>query len=165
VNYKDEERELDKEILGELRRLKRGDYQQRPNYTSPKELQVLLQNWPIQKIVRNLPLSSYLRQTRTSLGATTEVFAVALDLPISTLIQLESRQTLPWTVEPRVIVQVAESLRLHFTALQLLAKHSHTIAFVSHQLPDPDLAKQQMLDWLAEVKVELQNRGAGDLLQ
>ena len=72
---------------------------------------------------------------------------------------------LPWTIDPRVIAQVAESLRLHVTALQLLSKHSHTIAFVSRRLPDPDLAKQQMLEWLEKVKAELRNRGAGDLLQ
>jgi transcriptional regulator with XRE-family HTH domain len=165
VNYKDEEKELDQQIQDELRRLRGTRHQQSPTFSSHEELQTLLKNSPIRKIVRNLPLSSYLRQTRTSLGATAEVFAAALDLPVATVQQLESKHMLPWTIDPRVIAQVAESLRLHVTALKLLSKHSHTIAFVSRQLPDPDLAKQQMLEWLEKVKAELKNRGVGDLLQ
>jgi len=165
VNYEDEEKELDRQIQAELGRRKGGHYKRPPSFSNSKELQALLKHSPVRKIVRNLPLSSYIRQVRTSLGATTEVFAAALNQPVATVQQLESKQMLPWTIDPQVVAQVAESLRLHVTALQVLSKHSHTIAFVSRQLLDPDLARQQMLDWLEEVKAELDNRGAVDLLQ
>jgi transcriptional regulator with XRE-family HTH domain len=165
VNYKDEEKELDKQIQAELRRRRGGNIQQSPSSSSPKELQALLKNSPVRKVVRNLPLSSYLRQIRTSLGANTRDFAVALNLPIPTIEELESKKTLPWTVSAPVVAQVAESLRLHIVAVERLATHSHTIAMVSRQLDDQELAKQLMQTWLEEVKVELQNRGANNLLR
>jgi transcriptional regulator with XRE-family HTH domain len=163
VNYKDEEKELDRQIQAELRRLKTASHQHGLSLSSTQLREVLKST--ARRTIRKLPLSAYLRQLRTSLGATIEEFAVAVDIPVSTLTQLESKENLPWEMRPEMIAQVAVALHLHLTDLQSLTKHSHIISTVSRQLTDSKSAAEAMVSWLDRVRDELNRRGADDLLQ
>jgi hypothetical protein len=94
-----------------------------------------------------------------------EDFARALDISPTVLEQLESRDALPWNIQPSLIADIAEGLRLHIAAVEALAKNSLVIATVTHKVSDPYTVEKIIDPWLQAVKTEFDRRGAHDLLR
>lgn len=109
-------------------------------------------------------LSAFLRRLRTNAGARIEEAAAVLQLPTTVLEQLESNDSVPWTVLPAEMAQIAATLQIHLKTLTILTQNSYTIASFSDRISDPELMTRTMLTWLAEVKLALEACGAQDLL-
>jgi transcriptional regulator with XRE-family HTH domain len=164
VNYHDEEIEIDAQICAELHRLKEASNIPAGTSPNPAELRTIFQNSTVQKVVRKLPLSSYIRKIRTYAEGSVEDFAAALNVTPDVIRKLETNESEPWCVPSRAIAELVLGLRLHMTALETLTRNSHTVARLSRTLSDPRSAPQLMASWLRAVRAELERRGATDLL-
>lgn len=163
MNYHDEE--IDAQIRAELHRLKEASNIPAGTSPNPTELRAIFQNSTVQKVVRKLPLSSYLRKIRTYAEATVEDFAAALNVSPEVVRKLETNESEPWNVPAHQMAQIAGGLRLPLTALETLTRNSHTVARLSRTLSDPQSAPQLMASWLGAVRADLERRGATDLLE
>lgn len=164
MNYQDKETELDEQIRTELRRLAKASKNTSGASPNPAELRSIFQNSSVRKIVRSLPLSSYIRKVRTYAEANVEDFAATMNVPPDVIRKLETNESEPWTLPAQAIAEVARGLRLHLTALETLTRNSHTVATLSKTLSDPDSATQLMAIWLEEVSTELRQHGPNELL-
>ncbi len=165
MNYHDEEIDLDAQIRAELHRLKEASNLPARTSPNPAQLRAIFQNSTVKKVVRKLPLSSYLRKIRTYAEATVEDFAAALNVSPDVIRKLEANESEPWNVPAYQMAQVGRGLRLHLTALETLTRNSYTVARLSRNLSDPKTAQELMATWLGEVRSELERRGATDLLK
>jgi transcriptional regulator with XRE-family HTH domain len=164
VSYHDELDDVNAEILVELYRRHVKSKERALALSEPRKLLSFLQNTTVKNDAPDLPLSSYLRRVRLQSGIPLEDFAVALDLSVTLLEELEINYSLPWTVTPTLIADVACLFRLHLTMLEGLAQNSLDIAYFSGNLKDRETAKQSMATWLGEVRLELERRQLKDLL-
>jgi hypothetical protein len=87
-----------------------------------------------------------------------------MDIFSEALEQLELNESMPWTQPPLVIAIVAYAFRLHFNAVENLTRNSFTIASVSGRISDSAATTSQISSWLAEVRSNLEIRGANDLV-
>ena len=165
MNYHDEEIEIDAQIRAELHRLKEASNIPAGTSPNPAELRAIFQNSTVQKVVRKLPLSSYLRKIRTYAEATFEDFAAALKVSPDVVRRLETNESEPWSVPAHQMAQVARGLRLHLTALETLTWNSYTVARLSRNLSDPQTTQELVATWLGEVRSDLERRGGTDLLE
>jgi len=118
----------------------------------------------VRKDAEDLPLSSYLRRVRIDADVSLEDIAAALGLPSNLLGQLEANYSVPWTVPPSLVADVACLFRLHVKAVEALTQNSYQIAYFSGHMSDRELSTQLMSSWLAEVRLELERREAKDLV-
>jgi transcriptional regulator with XRE-family HTH domain len=165
VNYKDNQDELNNEIVTELSELIEGTNERFPVFSTYKQLQSFLRKLAVRQTVRNLPFASFLRQFRRSVDVPFDDFAKALNITPAILEQLESRDALPWNIDAAVIASIAQGLRLHIVAVEELAKNSLVIATLSRKVPDRDTAERTISHWLQAVRTEFERRGAHELLQ
>jgi hypothetical protein len=164
VNYQDELNELDEEIRQELRQQSSASPRQPRQFSDSSELLTFLRSASVRKDVKTLTFSSCVRRLRTRVGVSAGDLAVAMDIPSEALDQLESNESVPWTQPPPVIANVAYAFRLHFSAVENLTRNSFTIASVSGRISDSSATASQISSWLAEVRSNLEIRGANDLV-
>lgn len=91
--------------------------------------------------------------------------SIEVNQPVSLLEEIESINSLPWSVAPSVMADLAILFRLHIAAIEELSDNSYQIALFSEQLSindDADVLK--LKHWLSEVRRELRRRGATELL-
>ena len=164
MSYHDELDDGNAEILVELYRHHVKSKQRALALNEPQKLLSFLQNTTVRNEALDLPLSSFLRRVRLQSGITLEDFAVALDLSVTFLEELEINYALPWTVAPTLMADVACLFRLHLTMLETLTQNSLDIAYFSGNLEDCETARQSMANWLGEVRLELERRKLSKLL-
>ena len=119
---------------------------------------------PIQRIVDDARLSSCLRRSRTEAKVRLDDLAAALNQPAELLTQFESRDSLPWTLPPEVLSDLAYTFRLHLSAIETLTHKSFFLTKISGLVPDEARATEAISSWLAQVRLSLELRGAKELL-
>lgn len=164
MKYKHTQEQSNNESDAELSDLIEATNERFPAFANYQQLQSFLRKSPVRRTVRNLPFPSFLRQFRRSVDVTFEDFARALNISPADLEQLESRDTLPWNIQPSLIADIAEGLRLHIAAVEALAKNS-LIATVSRKISDHHPEEETIHPWLEAIKTEFERRGAHDLLR
>ena len=164
MSYQNELDDLNNDILAELYLRHLSNNGLSPRFTSPLELLLFLKNSPVRRDAENLTLSAYLRRLRTDAGIGLDDFASALNLPPEVLAQIESNDSVPWSLSPSLMAEVACLFRLHIQAIAALTENSYNIAYFSGRISDRDSATELMSTWLSEVRSDLQQRGANDLV-
>jgi transcriptional regulator with XRE-family HTH domain len=164
VSYHDELDDLHADILLELYRRHLKSEERALALASPKKLLLFLQTTPVRNDAQNLPLSSFLRRIRLDSGISLEDFASTLALPVELLEQLETNFSVPWTVAPPSMADVACLFRFHITTLQNLTQNSLDVAYFSGHMTDRESSRQAMSSWLGEVRAELERREVIELL-
>ena len=164
MSYRDELDDLHAGILAELYRRHIKTRQRALALAEPEKLLLFLQDATIRHDPQDLPLSSFLRRIRIDTGISLEDFAGLLELPVELLEQLETNYSVPWSVAPSSMADVASLFRIHVTTLRTLAQNSSDVAYFSGHLVNRELANQQMRTWLAEVRQELERRQSRELL-
>jgi hypothetical protein len=101
---------------------------------------------------------------RLDSGISLEDFASTLALPVELLEQLETNFSVPWTVAPPSMADVACLFRFHITTLQTLTQNSLDVAYFSGHMTDRESSRQAMSSWLGEVRAELERREVIELL-
>jgi len=164
VSYHDELDDLRAEILAELYRRHIKTTPRALALAEPEKLRLFLQDATIRHDAQDLPLSSFLRRVRLDTGISLEDFAGLLELPVELCEQLETNYSVPWSVTPSSMADVASLFRIHVTTLQMLAQNSYDVAYFSGHMVNRVLSNQQMRTWLAEVRQELERRQSRELL-
>jgi len=101
---------------------------------------------------------------RLDSGIPLEDFASTLALPVDLLEQLETNFSVPWTVAPSLMADVACLFRFRITMLQTLTQNSFDIAYFSGHMTDRESSRQAMSSWLADIRAILEHRQAIELL-
>ena len=164
MSYHDELDDLHADILLELYRRHLKSEERALALASPRKLLSFLQTTPVRSDAQNLPLSSFLRRMRLDSGIPLEDFASTLALPVDLLEQLETNFSVPWTVAPSLMADVACLFRFHITTLQTLTQNSFDVAYFSGHITDRESSRQAMSSWLGEVRAELERREAIEIL-
>lgn len=164
MSYHDEIDDVPAKILAELYRRHIKTEKRALVLAEPEKLRLFLQDAAVRHDAQDLPLSSFLRRIRIDSAISLEDFAAILDLSAELLEQLETNYSLPWTVPPSLMADVASLFRLHITALQTLTQNSHDVAYFSGHMADRESAGHSMAAWLAQVRSELERRQTTDLL-
>jgi hypothetical protein len=87
---------------------------------------------------------------RLDSGISLEDFASTLVLSVDLLEQLETNFSLPWTVAPSLMADVACLFRFHITTLQTLTQNSFDVAYFSGHITDRESSRQAMSGWTTD---------------
>jgi hypothetical protein len=164
VNNDDELKDLDADTLSALRHPIETPPESFRTFANPTELLLIFREAPIQRAVDDARLSSCLRRCRTEAKVHLDDLATALNQPSELLRQFESRDSLPWTLPPQVLTDLAYTFRLHLSAIEALTHQSFFLTKISGLVPDEAKAADSISSWLAQVRLSLELRGAEELL-
>lgn len=160
----DELNDSDADTLSALRHPIKTPPESFRTFANPTELLVILKEAPIQRVVEDARLSSCLRRCRTEAKVHLDDLATALNHPSELLTQFESRDSLPWTLSPQVLSDLAYTFRLHLNAIEALTHQSFFLTKISGLVSDEAKAADSISSWLAQVRLSLELRGAKELL-
>lgn len=156
--------DLDADTLLALRHPIKTPSESFRTFANPTELLLIFKEAPIQRVVDDARLSSCLRRCRTEAQVHLDDLAMALNQPAELLTQFESRDSLPWTLPPQVLSDLAYIFRLHLSAIQMLTNKSFFLTKISGLVPDEAKAANSISNWLDQVRLSLELRGAKELL-
>jgi hypothetical protein len=165
VSYQQESDDLDAEILAELYLRHIARENKEPGFVDATRLLRFLRSAPLPpRNIQDLPLSSYLRLLRNDHGVLLGDMAAALKLPTDQLEKLESNTSVPWDVPASTVACVVCFYRLTTRSLESLSRNSCNMAVLSGRVSDRKKASQSLSEWLSQVRSELRERGAKDLI-
>lgn len=160
----DELKDLEADMLLALRHPLETPPESFRTFANPTELLLSFRETPIQRVVDDARLSSCLRRCRIEAKVHLEDLATALNQPADILREFESRDSLPWTLPPQVLTDLAYTFRLHLSAIEALTQQSFFLTKISGLVPDETKAADSISSWLSQVRMSLELRGANELL-
>jgi transcriptional regulator with XRE-family HTH domain len=158
MNYEDQLKHLEDQIRLEFQRDNTLSKRAPLKFKTPSDVLVFLSRLPVNRNVEVTSLSPFLRRFRRNANLDLQDVSIAVNVPARTIIQFESGELLPWTLDPSAMVALACAYRIHIEAIDFLTKNSHQIARVSKAIADPAATQASMSQWLEAVRTEISER-------
>lgn len=134
------------------------------SFANAAALLSFLQTLPVQKLIEDARLSSCLRRSRIDGGIRLDDLASALNQRTELIEQFESKDSLPWTLPATAMTDLAIAFRLHLTVIETLIEKSFFFARLEGRVANKEEAALLISAWLANVRSDLEERNAIELL-